>query len=253
MIYDYMQNDPRWADHPYSVPGGTLADSGCGVAAISDIVGIIPPIVADYMTERGYAAPYGQGTYWSGIIPTCEHYGFSGIQMNGNDLNGQYNTDTEQRWLAAMKSNQYYGVLLMGAPSYFTQGGHFITIEMVAEDNSAKCLDPAWSARSGWHPWADIYQGHVKVFYLVEKVSRGVYHMDLEQVYEGCTGTSVLVCQKMLACCGLYSGGFDGSAGAKTRQAIIDFQTILAEEGKPVVVDGICGEVTWKYLVERHS
>ena len=77
--------------------------------------------------------------------------------------------------------------------------------------------------------------------------------MDLEQVYEGCTGTSVLVCQKFLACCGLYSGGFDGSAGPKTRQAIIDFQQILVDEGKAVVVDGICGEVTWKELIERHS
>ena len=77
--------------------------------------------------------------------------------------------------------------------------------------------------------------------------------MDLEQVYEGCTGQSVLVCQKFLACCGLYKGGFDGSAGAKTRQAIIDFQEILAAEGVPITVDGICGEVTWKHLVERHS
>ena len=77
--------------------------------------------------------------------------------------------------------------------------------------------------------------------------------MDLETVYEGCTGLSVLTCQKELACCGLYKGGFDGSAGPKTRQAIIDFQQILVDEGKAVVVDGICGEVTWKELIERHS
>lgn len=80
-----------------------------------------------------------------------------------------------------------------------------------------------------------------------------VYHMDLDEVYLGCNGLSVLVCQKMLACCGLYKGGFDGSAGPKTRQAIIDFQKILVDEGKSVVVDGICGEVTWKELIERHS
>ena len=252
-MWDYMQNDPRWADYPYSVPNGTLADSGCGVAAISDVTGYIPPVVADYMTAHGYAAPYGQGTYWSGIIPTCEHFGHSGIQLNGRDLYGERNTETEQRWLAAMKSGKYHGILLMGAPSYWTQGGHFIAIEEVAEDNSAKAYDPAWSVRSGWHPWYDIYQGCVKVFYLVEKDTRGVYHMDLEQVYEGCTGLSVLTCQKELACCGLYRGGFDGNAGQKTRQAIIDFQKILASEGKPVVVDGICGEVTWDYLVKRHS
>ena len=253
MIWDFMQNDPRWADHPYSVPGGTLADSGCGVAAISDLTGVLPPIVADYMTERGYAAPYGQGTYWTAIIPTCEHYGHSGLQLNGSDLYGQRNTETERRWLEAMRSGQWYGCLLMGK-GYFTQGGHFIAVESVDEHNNCKCYDPAWSVRSGWHPWADYYQGCVKVFYLIEKDTRGVYDMQLETVYEGCTGLSVLVCQKMLACCGLYSGGFDGSAGAKTRQAIIDFQTILTNEGKDVGgINGVCGEKTWKELVERHS
>lgn len=252
MIYDYLQNDPRWADHPYSSPGGTMADSGCGPTAIADVVGVLPPDVADYMTQAGYAAPYGQGTYWAGIIPTCEHFGFSGAQLNGNDLYGQRNTYSEQQWLTLMKTGEYHGILLMGGPSYWTQGGHFIAISEVAEDNSACALDPAWSVRSGWHSW-DIYQGYVKVFYVVDKESKGVFHMDLEQVYEGCIGTSVLVCQKMLACCGLYSGGFDGSAGPKTREAIIAFQTILAEEGKPIVVDGICGEVTWKELIERRG
>ena len=171
--------------------------------------------------------------------------------MNGNDLYGQRGSETEQRWVAAMQSGKYYGILLMGK-GYFTQGGHFIAIEEVSE-NAAKCYDPAWSVRSGWHPWFDYYQGCVKVFYLVEKDNRGVYHMDLETVYEGCTGLSVLTCQKELACCGLYRGGFDGSAGPKTRQAIIDFQKILVDEGKSVIVDGICGEVTWKELIERHS
>ena len=80
-----------------------------------------------------------------------------------------------------------------------------------------------------------------------------VYTVELEQVYEGCTGLSVLICQKMLACCGLYHDLFDGVAGQNTKLAIIEFQTILAGEDKPVVIDGICGEVTWKYLIERHS
>lgn len=253
MIYDYCQSDPRWANHPYSAPGGTMADSGCGPTAIADVVGVLPPEVGDYMTQAGYAAPYGQGTYWAGIIPTCEHFGHSGVQLNGNDLYGQRNTYTEQQWLTLMRTGDYAGILLMGGPSYWTQGGHFICVSEVAEDNSAYAYDPAWSARSGWHPWADIYQGCVKVFYVVEKNSKGVYHMDLEQVYEGCTGLSVLTCQKELACCGLYKGGFDGSAGPKTRDGIIAFQKILESEGVPIVVDGVCGEITWDHLIKRHS
>ena len=251
MICDYLQNDPRWANHPYSSPGGTMADSGCGPTAIADVVCELPPTVADYMTAAGYAAPYGQGTYWAGIIPTCEHFGFSGVQLNGNDLYGQRATNTEKQWITLMQTGDYYGILLMGK-GYFTQGGHFIAIEEVSYD-SAKCYDPAWSARSGWHTWYDYYQGCVKVFYLVEKNSKGVYHMDLEEVYLGCIGTPVLICQKMLACCGLYQGGFDGSAGPKTVEAIIAFQKILVSEGKSIVVSGRCDEPTWKELVERHS
>ena len=253
MICDYLQNDPRWANHPYSSPGGTMADSGCGPTAVADVVCELPPTVADWMTAAGCAAPYGQGTYWSGIIPTCEHFGHSGVQLNGNDLYGQRASYTEKQWITLMQTGDYYGILLMGK-GYFTQGGHFIAIEEVSYD-SAKCYDPAWSVRSGWHTWYDYYQGCVKVFYLVEKEKKGAFHMDLETVYEGCTGTSVLVCQKMLACCGLYRGGFDGSAGPKTKQAIIDFQKILVDEGKISAdqVNGVCGEVTWKHLIERHS
>ena len=173
MIWDYLQNDPRWANHPYSAPGGTMADSGCGPTAIADVVGVLPPEVGDYMTAAGYAAPYGQGTYWSGIIPSCEHFGHSGIQMNGNNLYGQRGSETEKRWIAAMQSGKYYGILLMGK-GYFTQGGHFIAIEEVSE-NAAKCYDPAWSVRSGWHPWYDFYQGCVEVFYLVEKKQGELY------------------------------------------------------------------------------
>lgn len=253
-MHDYLQTDPRWANHPYSSPGGTMADSGCGPTAVADVVGVLPPDVGDYMTAAGYAAPYGQGTYWAGIIPTCEHYGFTGAQLNGNDLYGQRNTYSEQQWLTLMKSGNYYGILLMGK-GYFTNGGHFIAVEEVDANNNTKCYDPAWSVRSGWHTWYDYYQGAVKVFYVVEKHTKGVYHMDLEQVYEGCTGESVLVCQKMLACCGLYRGGFDGSAGPKTKKAIIDFQKILVSEGilREDEVDGVCGEKTWDNLVKRHS
>jgi cell wall-associated NlpC family hydrolase len=80
-----------------------------------------------------------------------------------------------------------------------------------------------------------------------------VYHMDLEDVYLGCNGLHVLVCQKMLACCGLYGGLYDGAAGMKTHDAIVAFQQILVNEGKLAEVTGRCDAFTWKELVERHS
>ena len=81
----------------------------------------------------------------------------------------------------------------------------------------------------------------------------GVYHMDLSEVRLGDNGQSVLICQKFLACCGLYSGAFDGSAGTKTAEALVAFQLILSDEGVEIKEYGVCDEVTWKHLAERHS
>ena len=81
----------------------------------------------------------------------------------------------------------------------------------------------------------------------------GVYHMDLLPVKLGDTGTHVLVCQKMLACCGLYQDDFDGQAGNLTITGIMMFQQILVNEGKISEVTGECDETTWKELVERRS
>ncbi len=77
--------------------------------------------------------------------------------------------------------------------------------------------------------------------------------MVLDDIFLGCNGLSVLICQKMLACCGLYDGMFDGSAGNLTVLGIMDFQGVLVQEGKIDAVTGICDKITWKELIERHS
>ena len=46
---------------------------------------------------------------------------------------------------------------------------------------------------------------------------------------------------------------FDGAAGPKTAQAIIDFQLIIAAEGVEIKEYGLCDEITWKELVDRRS
>ena len=89
--------------------------------------------------------------------------------------------------------------------------------------------------------------------YVLRYQEAEVYNLELQQVNPGDQGLHVLVCQKMLACCGLYGSAFDGSAGNKTILGIMDFQQILVEEGKLDSVSGVCDAVTWKELIERHS
>jgi cell wall-associated NlpC family hydrolase len=107
--------------------------------------------------------------------------------------------------------------------------------------------------QTGWEFLIRPYRNYPWDHVLRYAKDEGVYHMDLDEVYLGSTGLSVLICQKMLACCGLYSGAFDGSAGTKTYEGIVAFQKILVNEGKLAEVSGRCDGFTWKELIERHS
>lgn len=242
MIYDFCQSDYRWANHPYA--DETLAVAGCGPTSVSDVVGVKPPTVADYMTSQGWAS-HGQGTYWHGIAPACEHYGFSARQLNSNDYYGIYNSETEQEWLRLMKSGKYYGILLMG-PSYFCTSGHFIAIKQVDQNNNAYALDVAYSPRSGWHDWS-VYQGKVKVFYIVENKDAAKldkFTFDTYQVRIGDTGLDVWRLQMILKARGYYKGKIDKAFGPQLEQAVKNFQKAAG-----LVQDGICGPMTWATLL----
>lgn len=242
MIYDYIQSDYRWANHPYA--GETMAYAGCGPASVADVTGALPPDVADWMTDHGYASN-GQGTYWGGIAPACEAYGFSAQQLNSWDLYGQYDTNTERNWLNFMKTGKYYGILLMGR-GYFCTSGHFIDIKEVADNNAAYAYDVAYSPRSGWHDWS-VYQGMVKVFYIVENkdANKGdAYTFSTQQVYVGCTGLDVTRLECILKARGFYKGKIDGSFGSQLLSAVLAYQ-----KSENLVQDGICGILTWTRLL----
>lgn len=247
---DYIQSDPRWANHPYA--GETMAVAGCGPTSCADVIATItgeaPPIVADYITSIG-GASNGQGTYWGTIAPACAHYGHEARQLNSADLYGIYDSAAEREWLAEMKTGKYYGILLMGQ-GYFCNNGHFIAISEVREDNAAYAFDVAWSARSGWHSW-DVYQGDVKVFYLVKKniLSEGDTLLTFPQIAPGSYGSIQHILQCILRS-RLYKGknglllAMDGHYGLDTEYAVKCYQK---DEG--LLEDGICGPDTWGRLL----
>lgn len=139
------------------------------------------------------------------------------------------------------------------------EADHIGFVEGMNSDGSLCTLEGNTSdsdhSNGGWVLYRTRYRQHVMAIIRPEYSTGGVYHMDLETVYEGCQGESVLMCQKLLACCGLYTSTFDGSAGSKTAAGIIAFQKILAEEGviSEDEINGVCGEITWDNLVKRHS
>lgn len=243
MIYDYIQSDYRWASHPYA--GENMAVAGCGPTSVADVTGELPPTVADWLTAHGYASN-GQGTYWSGIAPACEAFGFKAQQLNSGDLYGQAGTNVELNWLNMMRTGKYYGILLMG-PGYFCSSGHFIAIKQVDDQDRAYALDVAYSPRSGWHDWS-VYQGMVKVFYLVENkdtvIPENTFTFSTKQISQGSTGLDVFRLQVILRARGYYPGKLDSSFGSQTRTAVIAFQKKAG-----LVQDGICGPMTWATLL----
>lgn len=107
--------------------------------------------------------------------------------------------------------------------------------------------------QTGWEFLIRPYRNYPWNYVLRYTKEEEMYHMDLLPVRAGDTGTHVLVCQKMLACCGLYQDDYDGQAGNLTITGIIKFQDILLIEGKIDKVTGECDKITWKELIERHS
>ena len=242
MIYDYIQSDYRWASHPYA--GENMAVAGCGPTSVADVTGQLPPDVADYITSIG-GASNGQGTYWNAIIPACERFGFTGVQLNGYDLYGQKNTNVEKNWLAQMKTGKYYGILLMGA-GYFCRTGHFIAIKQVDDNNRAYALDVAYSPRSGWHDWS-VYQGMVKVFYLVQNkdAQKGDhYTFKTQQIKYGDKGLDVFRLQIILRARGYFTGKPNSKFSKALEHALKKWQ---AKAG--INVDGICGPISWATLL----
>lgn len=243
MIYDFIQSDYRWANHPYA--DETMAVAGCGPTSVADVTGVLPPDVADYMTSRGWAS-HGQGTYWHGIAPAAEHYGFASQQLNTSSLYGVAGSDIERAWLNKMKSGKYYGILLMG-PGYFCTTGHFIAIKQVDDNDRAYALDVAYSPRSGWHDWS-VYQGQVKIFYLVENkdadIPDDLFTFSTKQISQGSTGLDVFRLEVILKARGYYNGKLDSSFGPKLRLAVLAFQKAAG-----LAKDGICGPMTWATLL----
>lgn len=107
--------------------------------------------------------------------------------------------------------------------------------------------------QTGWEFLIRPYRNYPWTHVLRYTKEEEAYHMDLLPVRAGDIGTHVLVCQKMLACCGLYQDDFDGQAGDLTITGIMMFQQILVNENKLTCVTGECDSVTWKELIERHS
>lgn len=176
MIQNYRQTDPRWAGMLIGQGSMTMAEGGCGVCAIADVVSVLPPVVAEYMEIRGFIYP-DAGTVHEGVVPTMQHFGVSGQMLTPGYVNGKMVSEYFSQIYDYVRKG-FCAIFLMGGTQtraggacrtdYWSYKGHYIAI-VGAQDGKLKAYDPYWDKRDGWHriddyggAYADSYNGNIK-------------------------------------------------------------------------------------------
>ena len=269
-IQNFRQNDPRWAAKLIGHGSMTMAEGGCGICALADLLDIRPDILADWMESKNMIEA-GAGTLHSAIVATLQHYGSDGDMLTPGYINGQ-NSSPYFTQVYDIVSCGYCAIFLMGGTQtkaggacrtdYWSRAGHYICI-CGAKDGELLAHDPAWAARDGYHSIMDVtgsrvdsYNGNVKKIWTPVTRWKGddtVFDFEFKQVSAGDQGVDVLAVQEILKARGIKAsarfGGdgeeltLDRSFGRNTRAAVMMYQSM-----EKITVDGIAGKTTFEHL-----
>ena len=162
---NYKQYDTRWNYLPYPTKRWNIGNSGCGEVSICNCIIEMnkwfketPKTIQPYCVQ--YAAPNGDGTYWSGIPAMMKHYGFTEVKEHG----------TMQGLFKELAKGNRVAVYLMGsAPAgtkrvHWTSGGHFVSSVLYEKRGSEDWVymkDPnsTSSLRNGWMSYTGNIRG----------------------------------------------------------------------------------------------
>lgn len=139
---DNKQGDSRWGKTVYTSCGNksqTIANSGCGPTAMSDIMAswlnhsITPVEMCAYAVKHGFRTT-NSGTAWAFFKSIADAYGFTGF--------------VQTKSMATARSALKAGALVVASmgPGYWTSGGHYICL-WKTDDTYMYACDPASSTR----------------------------------------------------------------------------------------------------------
>ena len=87
----YKQYDSRWGSKPYPTKNSSFSGNGCGCCACTHLIieqeqykDLTPEPVRQWMVKQGFAYA-NQGTTWSGITKTLQHYGYKVVHIGASD------------------------------------------------------------------------------------------------------------------------------------------------------------------------
>lgn len=123
----FLQTDSRWGGLGYPKKPWYIRNCGCGEVAIANIIieiakykSYTPATIQPYCKQ--FAAPNGDGTYFSGIPKMMKHYGLTEVKEH----------DTLAQLWKELEKGDRVAIYLMGSRPggskkvHWTSGGHFI-------------------------------------------------------------------------------------------------------------------------------
>lgn len=123
----FMQTDSRWGGLGYPKKPWYIRNCGCGEVSIANCIiemeqykNYTPATIQPYCKQ--YAAPNGDGTYWSGIPKMMSHYGLTEVKEHAT---------MSTLWTELAKGGRV-AIYLMGSRKggskgvHWTSGGHFV-------------------------------------------------------------------------------------------------------------------------------
>lgn len=148
----FSQLDPRWSGLPYPKKPYTIGTSGCGCCSVAHVIiesdkykNYTPKNVQPYMKQYAVSA---QGTQWSGITKSLEHYGFKAI--NHATMKDLFET--------LEKRKQKLGILLFRGGTRggvtWTTSGHYVAFtdyKKVGNKHWLYTKDSGGRKHTGWY------------------------------------------------------------------------------------------------------
>ena len=177
----FKQYDSRWGSKPYPTKGSSFSGNGCGCVACTHLIieqekykNLTPEPVRQWMVKQGFAYP-NQGTTWSGITKTLEHYGYKVVHIASND-------PMSKAWTELNKGNRIGIILFLGGKgpngTIWTAGGHYVAFTdyyvkngkhyFYTKDSGGRDHD---SAKYGYYTYENSMKGLVYQMWIVEKIS----------------------------------------------------------------------------------
>ena len=164
---NYKQYDTRWAKLGYPYSPHYIRDCGCGEVSVCNCIiemdkykNETPKTIQPYCKQ--YAAPNGNGTYFSGIPAMMKHYGMTEVKEH----------DTMPQLFTEMAKGNRVAILLMGSRKggsrgvHWTSSAHFVAAVgykksggkdylYIKDSNSTSTL------RNGWLAYTENLRGDV--------------------------------------------------------------------------------------------